>query len=293
MGSIAIALEKGLKMEFAKAWNAMLKSPEMDLVKAVATVLTSNSDLEKYGWLGDIPAVREWLGDREAGALAEYDYTITNKNWESSIGIDRNDIEDDKYGMIMERVRAMPRALVEHRWEMIEDLFAAGSTGLAYDGSAFFANRTSPNDNLLAGNGADTVAHIQTDILAVFAAMYNFTSDTGRHLRIKLDTIVCPVEIYGLVMEAVTEVQGATSKNVSSTIIKNVIPLPGQSDTTDWYAACTSHRMKPFILQTRKEPKPVLDDTQVKRNRKYVFGADGRSNAGYGFPQLAAKVVNS
>ena len=293
MGSIAIALEKGLKMEFAKEWNAMLKSPEMDVIKAVATVLPSNSDLEEYGMLGDIPTAREWLGDREAAALAEYDYTIKNKNWESSVGIDQNDIDDDKYGLIMERVRAMPGALIAHRQEMLEDLFAAGTTDLAYDGSAFFANRTSPNDNLLAGNGADTVAHIQTDILAVFAAMYNFTSNTGRHLRIKLDTIVCPVEIYGLVMEAVTEVQGATSKNVSSTIIKNVIPLPGQSDTTDWYGLCTSNSLKPVILQTRKEPKPEIDDTQVKRNRKYVFGADGRSNAGYGFPQLAVQMVNS
>ena len=291
MGSIAIALEKGLKMEFAKEWNAMLKSSEMDVIKALATVLPSNSDLEKYGMLGDIPTAREWLGDREVAALAEYDYTIKNKNWESSVGIDQNDIDDDKYGMIMEQVRAMPGALIAHRQEMLEDLFAAGTTDLAYDGSAFFANRTSPNDNLLAGSGADTVAHIQTDILAAFAAMYNFTSDTDRQLRIKLDTIICPVEIYGLVMEAVTEVQGQTSKNVPSTIIKDVIPLPGQSDTTDWYGLCTTQTLKPFILQTRRDAKPDMIDN--KGERELVFFAEGRSNAGYGFFQTAVKVVNS
>jgi len=291
--SIAIALEKGLKMEFARAYNAMLKSPEADQIKQVATVIPSDSDQEKYGWLGDIPTVREWIGPKHVADLAEYDYTIKNKNWETAIGIDRNDVNDDKYAMIMERVRAMPGAVTDHRWEMIEDLFANGTTGLSYDAEAFFANRTSPNDNLLAGNGGDSKAHIQTDILAMFAAMYNFTSNTGRQLRIRLDTIVCPVEIYGLVMEAVTAVQGQTTANVPATIIKNVIPLPGQADTTDWYGICTTKSLKPFILQGRENPAPVFDDTHVKMDRQYVFSAEGRSNAGYGFHQLAAKMVNT
>lgn len=291
--SIAIALEKGLRIEYAKAYDAMLASPEYDLIKAVAMIVKSTSDQEKYGWLGDIPAVREWLGDKHAGDLAEYDYTIKNKNWETSIGVDKNDVDDDKYDMIMGRVREMPLALLFHRWEMIEDLLVNGTTGLSYDGSAFFADRTAPNDNLLAGTGGDTVAHVQADILTAYAAMYNFTSDTGRHLRLKMDAIACPVEIYGLVMEAVTEVQGATSKNVAATLIKTVIPIPGLSDTTDWYGLCTNRQLKPLILQTREEPKPVLDEAQVKRNRKYIFSADGRSNAGYGFHQMAVKVVNS
>jgi len=287
----AIALEKGLKIEFQKAYAAMLKSPEYDLVKRIAMISPSTHASEKYGWLGDVPAVREWLGPLHATELAEYDYTITNKNWETSIKLDRNSLEDDSYGMHKDRVATMPKAILEHRWEMIEDLFAAGTTDLAYDAAAFFANRTSPNDNLLAGSGADTVAHIQTDILAAFAAMYNFTSDTDRQLRIKLDTIICPVEIYGLVMEAVTEVQGQTSKNVPSTIIKDVIPLPGQSDTTDWYGLCTTQTLKPFILQTRRDAKPDMIDN--KGERELVFFAEGRSNAGYGFFQTAVKVVNS
>jgi len=291
--SIEIALEKGLRIEYAKAYDAMLKSPESDLIKAVAMIVKSTSDQEKYGWLGDIPAVREWLGDKHAGDLAEYDYTIKNKNWETSIGIDRNDVNDDKYGMIMARARAMPEAILAHRWALIEDLLANGATDLAYDGSTFFANRTAPNDNLLGGTGGDTVAHIQADILSAYAAMYNFVSDTARKLRLKLDTIICPVEIYGLVLEAVTEVQGSATKNVPSMFIKTVIPVPGLSDTTDWYGLCTNRGLKSLILQTREEQKPVLDDTQVKRNRKYVFSAEGRSNAGYGFFQMAVKMVNS
>ena len=287
----AIALEKGLKIEFQKAYAAMLKSPEFDLIKQVAMIAPSTHASEKYGWLGNVPAVREWLGALHATELAEYDYTITNKNWETSIKIDRNSLEDDSYGMHRDRVATMPRAILEHRWEMIEDLFANGTTNLAYDGSAFFADRTAPNDNLLAGTGAAATSTIKTDILSAYAAMYNFKSDTGRQLRLKMDTIVCPVEIYGLVLEAVTAVQGQTAANVPAMLIKNVIPLPGQSDTNDWYGLCTGQTLKPFILQTRREPVP--DMINNKGERELVFFAEGRSNAGYGFFQTAVKVVNS
>ncbi len=290
--SIEIALEKGLQIAFSNAYSAMLKSPEFDLIKRVAMETPSTSDSEKYGWLGDVPAVREWLGDRHVGDLTEYDYTIKNKNWEVAIGIDRNDIEDDKYGMILERVKDMPSALLAHRWEMIENLLVNGTTDLAYDGSAFFANRTAPNDNLLAGTGV-TVDTIRTDIASAYAAMYNFESDTGRKLRLKMNAIACPVEIYPVMLQAVTSVQGEATKNVASMFIDTVIPIPGLDDTTDWYGLCTSRGLKPLILQTRRNIEPTLDDTQVKNNRKYIFGADGRSNAGYGFPQMAVKVVVS
>lgn len=287
----AIALEKGLKIAFHQAYADLIKSPEYDLIKQIAMIAPSSASSEKYGWLGDVPDVVEWLGEIVAKELAEYDYTITNKNWQSAMQIDRNSLDDDQYGMIMSRVAELPRAILEHRWEMIEDLFAAGTTDLAYDASAFFANRTAPNDNLLAGNGADTVAHVKTDIAAAYAAMYNFTSNEGRHLRIKMDTIVCPVEIEDLVLEAVTAVQGQTAANIAAMRIKKVIPLPGQSDTTDWYGICTTRGIKPFILQTRQEPQPELVDNRL--NRQMIFFAHGRSNAGYGFPQLAVKVVNS
>lgn len=289
--ALAIGLERGLKIAFQKAYADLIKSGEYDLVKQIAMMAPSGNSSEKYGWLGDVPDVQEWLGEIKAKELAEYDYTITNKNWQTAITIDRNSLDDDQYGMVKDRVAEMPRAILEHRWEMIEDLFAAGTTGLSYDGSAFFASRTAPNDNLLDGTGVSTKALIQADILTAYAAMYNFTSDTGRFLRLKMDTIVCPVEIYGAMLEAVTAVQGQTTGNVPATFIKNVIPLPGQSDTNDWYGLCTTRGIKPLILQTRQEPKAELDEQKL--NRQMVFFAHGRSNAGYGFHQLAIKTVNS
>lgn len=43
--------------------------------------------------------MREWIGEREVQALAAYDYLIKNKKFEMTIGVPRDDIEDDKYGV--------------------------------------------------------------------------------------------------------------------------------------------------------------------------------------------------
>lgn len=48
-----------------------------------------------YAWLGDIPGMREWIGDREVQNLTASDYTIKNKDFELTVGVDRNAIEDD------------------------------------------------------------------------------------------------------------------------------------------------------------------------------------------------------
>ena len=45
----------------------------------VATVVPSTADSETYAWLGDIPGMREWVGDREIQNLSGSDYVYRFK----------------------------------------------------------------------------------------------------------------------------------------------------------------------------------------------------------------------
>ena len=65
----------------------------------VATTVPSSAKSEKYGWLGKLPRIREWIGDRLVQNLSEHDYEIKNKPFELTIGVDRDDIEDDNLGI--------------------------------------------------------------------------------------------------------------------------------------------------------------------------------------------------
>lgn len=60
-----------------------------------------------------------------------------------------------------------------------------------------------------------------------------------------------------------------------------------------WYLIDDSKVVKPFIYQERRPikltPKFSLDDDNVFYRNEFVWGADGRMNAGYGMYQLAFK----
>lgn len=64
----------------------------------ITSVVRSASRQTTYPWLGRTTRFREWLGDRVIQALETHEYTIVNRNFEDTVAIDRNDIEDDTYG---------------------------------------------------------------------------------------------------------------------------------------------------------------------------------------------------
>ena len=65
----------------------------------VATTVPSSTLIEDYGWIGDIPGMREWVGDRQIHNLTQHEYSIRNKDFELTVGVDRNRFEDDQYGI--------------------------------------------------------------------------------------------------------------------------------------------------------------------------------------------------
>lgn len=104
----------------------------------VATLVPSNNKVENYGWLGQFPKLREWIGDRQVKGIAASSYQIANKKYEASIGVPRDDIEDDTYGVLAPLFASMGQAAATHPDELIFPLLAAGFATPCFDGQYFF-----------------------------------------------------------------------------------------------------------------------------------------------------------
>lgn len=76
----------------------------------VATKVISATSAETYAWLLNIPQMREWIGDREIKNLAADDYTIRNKEFESTVSVPRAAIEDDTIGVYRPAIGMMAEA---------------------------------------------------------------------------------------------------------------------------------------------------------------------------------------
>ncbi|MEQ8585242.1 MAG: Mu-like prophage major head subunit gpT family protein [Thalassobaculaceae bacterium] len=104
----------------------------------VAMSVPSSSSSETYGWLGQIPGMRKWVGDRVIHGLQAHDYSIVNEDFELTVGVDRNDIADDRLGIYSPMFSEMGRAAEAHKDELVWGLLKAGFTTPCYDGQYFF-----------------------------------------------------------------------------------------------------------------------------------------------------------
>jgi phage major head subunit gpT-like protein len=123
------------------SYNAAFKNglgmapPQKD---KVAMTIRSATAENRYGWLNQMPGLREWIGARVIQNLAESTYAIVNKHFEETVGVDRNDIEDDnlgQYGMLMTRLGEAAAAFPE---QLVWNALKAGFTTNCFDGQFFF-----------------------------------------------------------------------------------------------------------------------------------------------------------
>jgi phage major head subunit gpT-like protein len=207
-----VSLTTAFKTSFQEGFNSY-----QPRYQQVATTVPSTTGQESYNWLGQWPKIREWIGDRQVQNLKQFGYTIKNKDFETTVAVPRNDIEDDQYGTYTPLMRELGFAAKVHPDELVFALLAAGFSEKCFDGQYFF-----DSDHPL---GDGTVSNVQA------------------------------------------------------------------GSGPAWFLLDTTRSLKPLIFQERKKYKftPLVreEDPNVFWKKEYVYGADGRSNVGFGFWQMA------
>ncbi|CAM3932734.1 MULTISPECIES: Mu-like prophage major head subunit gpT family protein [Pseudoalteromonas] len=174
--ALLTALFTGFKTEFEAG-----KSEATPQFTKIASVIKSTSASNTYGWLGKFPSLAKWVGDRNIQSMKAHAYTITNDDYESTVGVDRNDIEDDNLGVYSPIFKEMGSAAAIHPDEMCFELLAAGFTTLCYDGQNFF-----DTDHPVAPNADGTGAAVSTANMAEDVAYEGepwFVLDTSKALK--------------------------------------------------------------------------------------------------------------
>lgn len=128
------ALTTGFRTEFEKG-----KSMTVSQYEKIATIVPSSSATNTYGWLGAMPNMREWLGDRIIKELSTHSYTISNKSFESTVKVAKPDIEDDNIGIYKPLMQELGRLATIHPNQLVFQLLAQGIIKLCYDGKPFFS----------------------------------------------------------------------------------------------------------------------------------------------------------
>lgn len=144
----------------------------------IATVVPSTTASNTYGWLGQFPKLREWIGSRVLKDMAAHGYAIVNKLYEATVAIKRTDIEDDAIGVYKPLFQEAGRASEEYPDEHVFALLAAGLSTLCYDGQNFFDTDHPVYPNVDGTGVAATVSNYQAGASAAW-----YLLDTSRPIK--------------------------------------------------------------------------------------------------------------
>ena len=131
--NVALAF-KGFKTVYSDAFD----QAETHYDK-IAMVVPSSSRDETYGWIGQFPHLREWVGPRHVKNLAAYGFTIRNLTFESTVAVGRADMEDDRLGIFGPMFAEMGTFARRHPEELVFGLLRDGFTAPCFDGTTYFA----------------------------------------------------------------------------------------------------------------------------------------------------------
>ena len=155
---VITALNTDYKRQFQAAQTAAAAQSKY---KMIATVIPSGTKSNTYGWLGKYPKFREWIGERVFNDMAAHGYVIENKDWESSVAVDRNDILDDNLGTYAPLFAEMGYGAETYPDELVFPLLKAGFETNCYDGQFFFDEEHPVYENSDGTGAVEMVSNMQ------------------------------------------------------------------------------------------------------------------------------------
>jgi len=281
-----------------------------------STLMPSSTDQSVHSWLEEQSGLHEWVGARQIDNVVARDYTLRNKDWEKTIGLDRNKVKDDTYGVFGPAVAQLGVQAKQWPDDVMTAVLEAGTTETGWDGEYFFdTDHPVDFDDSTKGTFSNlkvgSTWNLETDPIAVYKAIrklgMKYKASNGRPLNVMFDTLMVPpdLEDAGLMLvKSDTRVQVvqnvAASQNVAAAGVTNIyqgaltlIVNPRLTVTDAYYFMETRRPVKPFIWQLRQAPEFASlfspTDPNVFHMRKYLYGVDSRGAGGYTFPFLCVR----
>jgi len=298
------ALRVDFEMRFGAAYGAT-----ETWWQEFGTEIPSGAKQNVYGWVAQRTLMREWVGPRVAVNLTEHDYTLSNKPYEATIELDRDEIEDDNLGLFTTvTIPQLAQAAKKHPDQLIKTMLQSASFAgpLAFDGLSFF-NAAHPTffGGSTYSNVFAATALTADNFNTVWAAMASYVGEDGEPLGVMPNLLIVPPQLKRTALEIMNasitaKVFGA---NTAAAAIDNVLKgwaevlvIPEFANApTRWYVADVSKPIKPVIVQNRRADQFVTrdmpTDPKVFDQRKFTYGVDSRRNVGVSLPFLMSTAI--
>ena len=286
---------------------------------SVANLFASDQASETYNWLGQTPAMREWIGGRQAKGFTGQGLTIVNSHYEATIELQKKDVRRDKTPQIRARMDELADGGITHWASLLSTLLIDGESTVCYDGQFYFDTDHSEGDSGDQDNDisvdiselpaavhgtttAPSVEEMQQAILKGIAQILSFVDDRGEPMNemARRFAVIVPVSLFLTATAAVSAIAtAALQQNLNPNIIAgltvDVFMNARLSAWTDKFVVFRSDSpIRGLIRQSEQdvELKAKAEGSEFEfDNDAWQFGIDAWRGVGYGHWQRACLVT--
>jgi len=280
-------------------------------IDSVSNLFDSNQESETYKWLGMAPAMREWIGGRQAKGFRTDGITIVNKNFEATLEVLVDEIRRDKTGQVMVRVRELAERTNAHWASLLSALVIAGESTACYDGQFFFDTDHVEDDSGSQSNDissdvttttAPTSGEFETAILKSIEQILGLKDNQGEPMNegARLFEVMVPVPFMSSAAGAIGSqiiVDSSTSRTNRILTLGSLggfqVALrvnPRLTWTTKFATFRADGQTKALIRQEEEgvTMSAIAEGSELEfKERKHHYGVKAIRNVGYGYWQRA------
>jgi phage major head subunit gpT-like protein len=262
---------------------------------SLAMSVTSDTELETYGWMDRIPTMRQWVGPRTQNNAPLRSRSVTNLDWELTESISRNKFLDDKLGLYTPIAKNMGWQAKKLHDQQIAAMIIANPTG--FDNLPFFSTSHLTNIDDAASavqSNALTLPLTPSNYSAARAKMRSWKGRDGQPFGSRGSLLVVPpsleeaarailfsnsigAALFGGQTQAGANDNSSNLKNTAELLIIDELEVA----PTTWYLLDNRGMIKPFLIQKRQEANFVYlnnpTDANVFWRKEFIFGVDSRS----------------
>lgn len=255
----------------------------------VAMEVPSETRDESYAWLGAVPSMREWSGDREIKSLTAYGYTIRNKDFEATVSVPRNDLKDDCIGVYKPMFQDLAYSAWKHPDKLVFGLFPRSLTEKCFDGKPFISDNHTPTIEgmkVKPQSNKGTYKLTPDSYGAARTQMMCMVNDQGEVMNIVPDLLVVAPKKEAIARTILMANEIHQEVNIYKDTAEPLVLPELAANPEQWFLLCTERPVKPFIFQNRRKAQLVAKnsptDDNVFMKKEFIYGVDARCNAGYG-----------
>ena len=279
---------------------------------AISMLFGSDQESETYKWLGMVPALREWVGGRQAKGFRDNGITIENKKFEATLEVAVDDLRRDKTGQVLVRIDELAVRALQHWNKLLSTLIANGETALCYDGQYFFDTDHAEGDSGTQSNKitygvvaptTPTAAEMEKAILSGVQQLLGFKDDEAEPMNDGASQFLVMVPVPFLAAAAAA-LKNPVIVDGSGARTNTIVNIGGFSfelavnSRLDWTTKLVVSRSdgvtKPFIRQEEEgvTVRAIAEGTEHEfKEDSHLYGVKSIRNVGYGHWQHACLIT--